>query len=154
MNLSPHFTLEELSHSATAVAKAIGNVPDAAARANLLTLAQSALEPLRTLWGCPIKVTSGFRSPAVNLLVGGAKHSAHLDGRAADVVPAGLDLGVAYEMAVASAVPYDQLIIERMANGAAWIHVAIARVGAVPRRQALTAVGTAGKIRYNRVAEG
>jgi len=149
MNLSPHFTLAELSRSATAFARGIDNTPSPAATDNLRRLAETALEPLRTLWGCPIKVTSGFRCPEVNQAVGGATGSAHLDGRAADLIPSGLALEKAYKMAAESPIPYDQLIIEQTGGGVAWIHVAIARVGEKPRREALSAKGVKGKMKYN-----
>lgn len=149
MNLSPHFTLAELCRSATAYARGVDNTPPAETIGNLVVLAQTALEPLRTLWGCPIKTTSGFRCLEVNQAVGGAKGSAHLDGRAADLIPSGLSLDKAYEMAAESPIPYDQLIIEQTSGGVCWIHVAIARAGEVPRRQALSAKGVKGKMKYN-----
>jgi zinc D-Ala-D-Ala carboxypeptidase len=132
----------------------MSNVPDSKALANLTELCVVALEPLRTLWGGSVRVSSGYRSPAVNLCVGGAKRSAHMDGRAADLVPQGIKLQLAYDMAVASAVPYDQIIIEQMANGARWIHVAIAPPGEKPRRQAMSAKDKNGVVQYQRQAEG
>lgn len=45
------------------------------------------LEYIRDLYGSAIKINSGFRCPALNSRVNGAKHSAHLDGRAADIRP-------------------------------------------------------------------
>lgn len=150
MNLSPHFALAELSRSATASARGIDNTPPPAAVANLRRLAETALEPLRTLWGCPIKVTSGFRCPEVNALVGGVTGSAHLDGRAADLIPTGLAFEKAYDLAAKSPIPYDQLIIERVSSGVTWIHVAIAREGEVPRREALSATDAKGHAKYNR----
>jgi zinc D-Ala-D-Ala carboxypeptidase len=153
VQVSPHFSLEELTHSATADALKMSNVPDAKALANLTELCVVALEPLRALWGVPVTVSSGYRSPAVNLCVGGVKRSAHMDGRAADLVPQ-MPLRLAYEEAVASAVPYDQIIIEEMASGARWIHVAIAPPGEKPRRQAMSATDKRGVLQYQRHAEG
>lgn len=82
--LSEHFTLEELTRTGTG----LPNTPDAAALYNLRLLATGLLEPIRKLWGDrPIKINSGFRSQAVNVKIGGAKHSQHLKGEAADIVP-------------------------------------------------------------------
>jgi len=142
MNLSDHFALDELCRTA----QRDRNVPGPEQKKNLRRLAQTALEPLRALWGHPIRVTSGFRCPRVNEAVGGAPTSAHLDGRAADTVPLGLALDAAFEQARKSTVPYDQLILEP-----GWVHVAIAREEQAPRRQALVAEKVAGKMVYRRV---
>ena len=48
-------------------------------------LCTMVLQPTREIYGAPIIVTSGFRSPKVNRAVGGSKTSAHPEGRAADV---------------------------------------------------------------------
>ena len=50
------------------------------------------LEELRTSIGNkPIKVTSGYRTPEYNRLVGGARNSQHMYGKAADVMVEGMD---------------------------------------------------------------
>lgn len=51
---------------------------------NLLSLANK-LTCLRIVFGSPIIVNSGYRSPEVNSLVGGVPNSKHLDGLAADI---------------------------------------------------------------------
>jgi hypothetical protein len=58
---------------------------------NLAVLANEVLEPIRTLWGAPIRCVSGYRSPQHNARVGGAPQSLHMRGQAADIVPADLD---------------------------------------------------------------
>jgi hypothetical protein len=113
------------------------------------------LEDVRALLGEPMHISSGYRCPALNALVGGASTSAHMDGRAADFKPDTLELRAAFDMIAASAIPFDQLIIEKTAAGAAWIHVGIAREGETPRLQAMAASGaSAGTMTYTRVAEG
>lgn len=42
------------------------------------------LDEIREHFGLPVVITSGYRSPAHNRRVGGAKKSQHLTGRAAD----------------------------------------------------------------------
>jgi zinc D-Ala-D-Ala carboxypeptidase len=79
VNLSPHFTDAELD---------VVGAP-AAVRANAAKLAQ-LLEGVRAELGVPLRVTSGYRSPDRNSTVGGAAHSQHMDGTAADFVPVGL----------------------------------------------------------------
>lgn len=49
----------------------------------------SKLEDLRDRIGRPLPIVSGYRSPSTNRLVGGARRSWHLHGRAVDI-PKGL----------------------------------------------------------------
>jgi uncharacterized protein YcbK (DUF882 family) len=92
-------------------------------RPNLQRLVTEVLEPLRRLWGAPIIVVSGYRSPAYNeglrlvsderarregRTAGGvAQHSQHLTASAADVRP--VELG---------AVPRFTSLVEEMIQGA------------------------------------
>lgn len=134
MRLSEHFTYEELIFSETAARQKISNKPPKEIVDELKRLCLEALEPLRGVLNRPVIVTSGYRSGIVNALVGGSKHSAHVHGRAADVRVHGVDpIDVCYAVMDAG-VPYDQLIHEF----GAWCHVAIAPIGALPRKQLLT----------------
>lgn len=85
MNLTQHFTLEELSHSDYAEAHGIKNYPGQQAQQNLMMLCVLILEPLRTAIGQPIRINSGYRCKEVNLAVGGVSTSHHLLGLAADI---------------------------------------------------------------------
>lgn len=95
--LSQNFNLEEFTASSTAKAKGISNTPTAQHKNNLKYLCVSILEPLRALLNTKyttyqgkkvksvsIKVSSGYRSPALNKAVGGSITSAHTQGLAAD----------------------------------------------------------------------
>lgn len=73
-----HFTIEELTHSDTAIGHGIANNPGAVERENLRRLAERVLDPARERLGAPIYVNSGYRNCAVNRLVGGARRSYHL----------------------------------------------------------------------------
>jgi zinc D-Ala-D-Ala carboxypeptidase len=129
MNLSEHFTLEELTISETAARRGIDNRPSPAIIANLRRLA-TALEVVRQLIGRRIIITSGYRSPALNDAIGGSRTSAHIEGLAADFIsPPPEPLAICREIA-ASAMPFDQLIYE-----VDWVHFAI---GPELRRQVLT----------------
>lgn len=86
--LSRHFTLAELTASATADARGIRNVPLGPARANLERLAET-LEVARYLLDAPLIVHSGYRSPELNAAIGGAASSDHIAGLAADFTPRG-----------------------------------------------------------------
>ena len=85
MNLTQHFTLEELSHSDYADAHGIKNYPGKQALVNLMMLCVLILEPLRYAIGQPIRINSAYRCKAVNTGVGGVSTSHHLLGLAADI---------------------------------------------------------------------
>ena len=82
-----YFTITELCYSETAKEKGIDNSPTTEVRANLVTLVNNLLDPLREAWKSPIRVTSGFRCGVLNKAVGGSTTSAHLYGLAGDIVP-------------------------------------------------------------------
>ena len=63
------------------------------------------------LLGVPLRVTSGFRSSAVNQAIKGAAGSQHMRGEAADIVPVGMDVETAMGRIVAARLPVDQLIV-------------------------------------------
>lgn len=146
--LSDHFSLEELTFSRQASVAGISNQPNVEQIANLTRLCHVLLEPARAILGAPFHVNSGFRSPIVNQLVFGAANSAHLDGRAADIVPVGVPLQNAFDTLRRTLGVYDQLIIECNA----WIHIAVAPLNTTPRQMAMTATGMPGHWQYELVA--
>ena len=85
MQLSKHFTLEEFIYSPTAVYKKIDNTPSDEQIANMQALCLNVLEPIREKIGKPVKISSGFRCPALNKLIGGSTTSQHMEGKAADI---------------------------------------------------------------------
>ena len=129
MNLSPHFTLEELTDSQTAVRRGIDNTPSPAVLASLKRTALG-LEDVRARLGVPILISSGYRSPALNAAIGGATGSQHMAGQAADFTAPQFGSPRAVVDALAdSAVQYDQLIVEF----GRWVHISFSDK---PRRQA------------------
>ena len=81
-----HFTIQELSASASAERLAIDNTPPRAAQRMLTILVEQLLDPIRRRYGAPIIITSGYRCPALNTAVGGVANSHHIVGCAADIV--------------------------------------------------------------------
>ena len=81
-----HFTISEMLKSDTALKHALWNGATKEAEENLKALIESILDPLRELYGRPIHVTSGYRCPKLNRLVGGAPNSQHMRGEAADII--------------------------------------------------------------------
>lgn len=116
-----HFTINELTRSATAQRLGIDNTPPAEALAHLEALVEHVLDPLREAWGGPIHVNSGYRCRAMNKAVGGAAGSQHMRGEAADItVGSRLDNARLYRLLQQLDLPVDQAINER---DFAWIHV-------------------------------
>jgi len=81
-----YFSVSELCASATALREGIDNRPSKCAYHLLHVLVDQLLDPIREAWGEPIVVSSGYRCKQLNALVGGAKHSHHLLGCAADII--------------------------------------------------------------------
>lgn len=81
-----YFTLDELIHSDTADRLGIDNSPTCDAIQCIDDLVTNVLDRLRSEWGRPIIVTSGYRCKELNTAVGGARSSQHLKGQAADIV--------------------------------------------------------------------
>lgn len=124
MKLTQHFTLEELTASATATAKGIKNVPDTQAIVNLTALCVCVLEPLRKWWGKEVKIGSGYRSQKLNAAVGGVRNSQHLTGQAADLcIDGDKTKGLKWFEYIRRNLPFDQLIWEHNAKGSYWVHV-------------------------------
>ena len=115
--LTKHFQLSEFTRSATAQRRGLPNEPSDEVITNLRLLCEHVLEPLREHLGSPIHITSGYRQPAVNALVGGVRRSQHMLGQAADFKVELTLMPEAY-MYIRDYLPYDQLIMEP-----GWIHV-------------------------------
>lgn len=115
-----YFTLQELTKSDTAIAKKLDNTPDEQAIKNLNTLVDNVLDPLRKLYGKPIIVTSGYRSPEVNRSVNGSTSSQHSLGEAADISAGSKKENKKLFNLIKDNLPFDQLINE---HDYSWVHV-------------------------------
>ncbi len=136
MNLTEHFTLEELIASDYALRHGINNMPvDHAVLSNLHTLAHG-LERVRYLFMLPLLVTSGYRSLELNMAVGGSSKSDHRRGLAADFhVPGYTAREVCKRIITCSEIYWSQLIYE-----GTWTHIAFAEEGHEAERMVLTAI--------------
>lgn len=80
-----YFSIGELCRSNVADLKGIPNHPNTFQKMNMEKLIDRVLDPIRSLYGKPIYVNSGFRCAKLNEVIGGAKNSDHLRGMAADI---------------------------------------------------------------------
>jgi putative chitinase len=129
--LSRYYTLARLAHSDTAARRGIDNAPPAALLPNLRLLARG-LDRVRRLLGHPLEISSGYRCPELNALVGGVPTSQHALGLAVDFTCPGFGSPLAVARALRdSDIAFDQCIYEF----AEWIHLSF---GPAPRRRVLT----------------
>ncbi|MFJ4353907.1 D-Ala-D-Ala carboxypeptidase family metallohydrolase [Pseudomonas sp. NPDC089428] len=131
MFLTPHFTLNEMTASQIAAREGLDNTPPPEVISNLRLLCE-VLEQVRTLFGRPIIINSGYRSAAVNARVGGAQKSQHISGLAADFTVVDVHNRDVVRRLSESAVAFDQLILEFDS----WVHLSVC--AAAPRREVLT----------------
>jgi len=85
MILSKNLSLAEVMKSATAIKHGIANEPNSQHLTNLKAVATNIFQPCRDYFGKPLAVTSGYRSPELNDLIGGSKRSQHSKGEALDL---------------------------------------------------------------------
>ena len=144
IKLTPHFTLGELTK--TKYVTEDGNIPSRVVIENLIRVCGNWLEDLRYSYNTlyclqpgedyetsknvePIIINSGYRSPAVNQLAGGATNSNHLTGCAVDIRCAGKEQMIRYaaillDIADGTGKDYDELLLEQRGS-VCWLHFAV-----------------------------
>ena len=144
MKLSEHFVLGELTKTKHVTAD--GNIPSHVAIENLKRICENWLEDLRYSYNTlyclepgedyessknvePIVINSGYRSPAVNKLAGGAANSNHLTGCAVDIRCAGKEqmiryAGILLDIADGTKQEFDELLLEQHGS-VCWLHFAV-----------------------------
>ena len=131
MNLTEHFTLEELTHTDH---REFDNTPNADQINNLERVAELLEQVKKMLGGKPIMVNSAFRSLQVNAAVGSKPTSQHCLGCAADIRVPGMTPDEVVKAIRASDLQYDQLIREFDS----WTHISVPNeVRMTPRNQTL-----------------
>lgn len=121
-----NFKLSEFFASSTASKNGIKNEPHiderAAIERNINSLVDNVLDPIRDKLCTPVIITSGYRCPQVNKLVGGVNNSQHMSGCAADFHVKGYNHSMMYEvfLYVFNTLEFDQLIYYPSKN---FIHV-------------------------------
>ena len=131
MNLTEHFTLEELTVTSH---REFDNTPNDAEIENLTRLAEFLEQVKIVLGDKPVMINSAFRSKQVNDSVGSKDTSQHRLGCAADIRVPGMTPDQVIQTIMQSDIQYDQIIREFDS----WTHISIPNtIGNVPRKQAL-----------------
>ncbi len=104
------FSLSEFTRSGEAQSRGLDNTPTPEAAANLRSLVGTVLDPLRERLGRPVRVTSGYRSAAVNKAAGGVATSQHVTGQAVDIKVDGMTADALAAVLIRFGLPFDQLI--------------------------------------------
>ena len=126
MELSPHFSLEEMCATSQRALAATNAEEAQDYRTSLTALCTSLLEPVRGKFG-PVSIHSGFRGPSLNAAIGGSKTSQHMKGQAADFhCPAAALDDVFRWIVLDSGLHYGQAILEAHRPGPpTWIHLSL-----------------------------
>lgn len=134
MNLTPHFTLDELTASESAERNGWDNTPNDVELENLKRLADTLEQVKAVLGGKPIMINSAFRSKKVNDAVGSKDTSQHRLGCAADLRVPGMTPDEVVRKVIASGIGFDQIIREFDR----WTHISVPNDPDIaPRKQAL-----------------
>lgn len=119
-----YFTFKEMIQSDTAKSNGIENIPNWDQINALTNLVKYVLDPLRSLYKKAIRVSSGFRSEALNEAVNGSKTSQHMKGEAADITAGSKKENMKLFQLIKDNLTFDQLIDE---NDYSWIHVSFTK---------------------------
>jgi len=137
-NMAKYFTIEEMTHSDTAVAMGISNTPTTEHLANLQRLME-VLDGLREAWSSAIRVTSGYRSQALNdAIPGSSGTSVHRFGLAADMQPENGQITAFWDCCKKyfAGKGFDQLLFEEnRKTGVKWVHFGLSLSDGTQRRQ-------------------
>ena len=128
--VSKNISYAEATRSDTAKRLGIDNTPDAEQLENMKRVAENVFQPLREHFGCPIYVSSFFRSEALNRAIGGSSSSTHMKGEAMDLdadVYGKISNGVIFHY-IKDNLEFDQLIWEfGDGKNPDWVHVSLSR---------------------------
>jgi len=158
MQLSKNLALSEVTRSETAKRKGISNMPTPEHIENFKKLAENVFQPIREHFGVPIRISSGYRSEALNKAIGGAgkmvngkyvPSSQHCTGEAIDIDMDGTSITNKQVFDyIKDNLDFDQLIYEfGTSTNPDWVHVSYESTGK-QRKQVLKAVKQGSKTTY------
>jgi hypothetical protein len=149
MQLSKNLALAEVTRSETAKRRGISNMPTPEHIENFKKLAENVFQPIRDHFGVPIRISSGYRSAALNKAIGGASSSQHCKGEAIDIDMDGTTVTnkQIFDF-IKDNVNFDQMIWEFGTDtNPDWVHVSYNSDGA-QRKQILKAIKKGGATAY------
>lgn len=147
MNLSPPFTLAELTGSRVAARQRIDNTPTGAALTNFYVVAYRLETVRELLGGRSILISNGYRSPALNTEVSRSRMSAHIVGLAVDFICSGF--GAPLEICRQLAQHADPLDFDQIIQEGTRVHLGLTAEGKAARGQVLMANSNAGGASYS-----
>lgn len=143
MLITENFTLEEFTRSSTAKSMGIDNNPDGTQTEHIIEVAR-IIQQFRDFYGKPVRITSGFRCPVLNRMVGGSPTSAHMTGYAVDFAPLSPSHKAVFQteflrFLMIKNPRFDQVIFEKPDEKgyASWIHIGLYSPKGEQRRQIL-----------------
>jgi hypothetical protein len=150
MQLSKNLALSEVTRSETAKRRGISNMPTEEHIENFKKLAENVFQPIRDHFGVPIRISSGYRSEALNKAIGGAgkmvngkyvPSSQHCTGEAIDIDMDGTSITNKQVFDyIKEHLQFDQLIWEfGTDSNPDWVHVSYESTGK-QRKQVLKAI--------------
>tara|TARA_Y100001963_G_C6760308_1_gene439154 strand:- start:1049 stop:1507 length:459 start_codon:yes stop_codon:yes gene_type:complete len=148
--MTKNFSYFEMIKSSTADRMGVSNEPTTEHVINLVNLCNFILQPVREEFG-PIRISSGYRSPALNAKIGGSGKSQHCNGEAADFESSRIS-NPKLAAWIAKNLEFDQLILEFYDGknpNSGWVHCSYKKDG-TNRKSTLTALKVKGKTQYKK----
>lgn len=123
--MTEHFSFNELTDSENHPELVVANRVSAQVYLKQLKYVAATLEEVRAVLGVPMKVTSGFRNPALNKAVGGSPTSGHTLGLCADFRPIGMEVKEAFKLIKENKhlCPSLKKCIYENVKGSQWLHI-------------------------------
>ena len=154
MQVTKHFSLQELTRSTTAQRRGISNNPTPEHLENMKYVCEQILEPVRAHFGKPVTINSSYRSPALNAAVGGSSRSQHCNGQAVDFEIQGVSNKELADW-VADNLIFDQVILEfynwKDGKNSGWVHASIRKDGKNRGQRLIASKSAAGGTVYTAV---
>lgn len=153
--ISEHISEKEATKSVTAMRLGLANTPDGSILTNMKEIAERVFEPLRKWVGGPIKISSFYRSEALNKAIGGSTKSQHCEGKAIDIDDIyGCKTNAEMFNYIKDNLNFDQMIWEfGDSTNPDWVHVSYVS-DSTNRNKILKAVRDKGKTKYIDITNG